>query len=380
MNLASINMYYNIFMKYLVIVLFIFGAFTSNAIAQELHEDLQGIWQAQVIEVLSVEPRVRSGVEDTVQTLSAQLLDGPQAGQVIEIKNDYLQLKPGQKFFVNYLVDIDGRIIYSVRDIDRRGPIYWLLGLFIAVVVAFGGRQGVRAIISLVGSFLAIIYILLPLLISGYSPIIVSSVVGGIILFCAIFFTHGFNKQSLVAFSGTFIGVVLTAVMAIIAVAGTDLTGFASEEAVYLNFTTDGIINFKGLLLGGIMIGVLGVLDDIAVTQVAVVAELKRIAKNLSPLEIFKRSIVVGREHVSALVNTLVLAYAGVSLPLLLWFSTSDASFTMIINEELFATEIVRTIVGSIGLILTVPITTLLAVYLLKEEDLKHSHLHFHSH
>ncbi len=139
-------------------------------------------------------------------------------------------------------------------------------------------------------------------------------------------------------------------------------------------------IYFAGLLLGGILIGVLGVLDDIAITQAAVVSELYGSAKHLSKKEIYMSALRVGKEHVGALVNTLALAYTGASLPLLLLFSTADASTSSIINQEIFATEIIRTIVGSIGLILTVPITTLLAVYFLKDYKGKvvggHSHMH----
>ena len=371
---------YTLPMKYLSIVTIL--CLTIPVQAQTLYEDLQGVWQAQVVEIVSSNTKDNqddksAGFEQIIQ---AEILEGPQQGEVVQVQNDFIELQAGQKFFMNYLVEIDGGVLYSVREVDRRGPLLWLVVIFAAVVIAFGGKQGVRSLISLVGSFAAIMFILLPLLLSGYSPVLISSLVGAIVLFCAIYFTHGFNKQSTIAFIGTFSGVVLTGLLAYLSVKWAMLTGFSSDETVYLNFATEGSLNLQGLLLGGIIIGVLGVLDDIAVTQVAMVAELKRAAKDMPAIEIFKRAIHVGREHVSALVNTLVLAYAGVSLPLLLWFFGADASFTTIVNQELFATEVVRTVVGSIGLILTVPITTFLAAYYLKEEDLKHSHLHIHHH
>jgi uncharacterized membrane protein len=191
-------------------------------------------------------------------------------------------------------------------------------------------------------------------------------VVAATILFLAIYFTHGFNGVSTVAFSGTVFAVVLTGFLAYIGVSLAHFTGFATEEAFYLNLNTIGTLDFTGLLLGGIMIGVLGVLDDIAVTQAAVVRELYHSATYLSRKEVYKKALNVGKEHVGALVNTLALAYTGASLPLLLLFSSNDTSMSNVINQEIFATEIIRTVVGSIGLILTVPITTLLAVYLLK--------------
>lgn len=176
-------------------------------------------------------------------------------------------------------------------------------------------------------------------------------------------------------------GVVATGILAYIGVEAANLTGFASDEAVYLNFNTPGL-NFSGLLLGGIIIGALGVLDDIAVTQAAVVSELYGSSPNISRKEAYKRALRVGKEHVGALVNTLALAYTGAALPLLLLFSTSDSTVSSIINQEVFATEIIRTITGSIGLILTVPFTTLLAVFFLEKYRGKpsgHSHSH-HSH
>jgi uncharacterized membrane protein len=170
----------------------------------------------------------------------------------------------------------------------------------------------------------------------------------------------------------------LTGILAYLGVTLARLNGLASEEAFYLNLNTSGTLDFAGLLLGGIMIGVLGVLDDIAVTQAAVVSELYNSASHLSRKEIYKKALRVGKEHVGALVNTLALAYTGASLPLLLFFSMSDSSISSIINQEIFATEIIRTIVGSIGLILTVPITTFLAVYFLKgyKGEAVHSHSH----
>jgi uncharacterized membrane protein len=230
------------------------------------------------------------------------------------------------------------------------------------------------------GSFLAIFYILMPGILGGWNPLLASILVASGILFAVIFFTHGFNRESLVAYTGTMLAVFLTGILAIFSVHLTDLSGFASEATTYLNFSTRGALDFTSLLIGAIIIGVLGVLDDIAVTQAAVVTELYDSNPSLSRREAYKRALRVGKEHVGALVNTLVLAYAGASLPLLLHFYVSSSSLSMAINTELFATEIVRTIVGSIGLIMTVPIVTGLAVFYLKGYKSKHGHSHGHGH
>ena len=352
--------------------------------AQEIHQDLQGVWRAEVKEIIDSGEKAIPGTDAKTkyQTIKVEILEGERTGEIIEIENDFILLEVGQKFYMNYLITAQGDEIFSVRDVDRRTTLFFLTALFAGIVLYFGRWQGLRSLLSLIGSFLIIIYVLLPLLINGYNPILTSILLGSVILAIAIFFTHGWNYKSLIAFSGTVISVCITGFLAWFSVKILNLSGFFSDETVYLNFSTQGSLDFEGLLLGGIIIGVLGVLDDIATTQVAVVAELKRAANHLKPKELYQKALRVGNEHISALVNTLVLAYAGVSLPLLLWFSQSKSDFGRIINNEIFATEIARTIVGSIGLILTVPITTFLAVYFVdKIKNLKgHTHSHGHSH
>lgn len=374
-NLFERNRIKIIGISVLLFTVFAIPLFTS---AQEIHNAYQGTFHGKVIEVLDEEMREIIGTDTThlFQTVEVKVLDGPQKGEVIIIENDYLELDKGDKFYFNYNIYIDGRESYGIINIDRKGSIMLLVLIFVAVIVAFGRWQGVRSLIALVGSFLAIMFILLPGVLNGWNPLFASFLVAGAILFLAIFFTHGFNRESLVAYSGTMIAVVLAGVFAIFAVHITDLSGFATDESIYLNFNTGGTLNFTALLLGAFIIGFLGVLDDIAITQSAVVSELFNSNPEMSGREVYKRAMRVGREHVGALVNTLVLAYTGAALPMLLYFKIGPASFATTINLELFATEIVRIIVGSIGLILTVPIVTFLAVKYLKGYKSKHSHSH----
>ncbi len=369
--------------KIVAVVLFIFFTLPAGQIyAQEIIQDKVEILKAKVVEIINQEKKEVPGtdVQSVYQTIQAEILDGNKKGEIINIENDFLVLKKGDRFFLRHTIDgLDKRETYSVRDIDRQNVIIGFILLFVIVVILFSGKQGLRSLISLVGSFFVILYVLVPSLLNGYPPIITSIIIATIILFIAIFLTHGFNRESLVAFSGTVLAVIITGVLAYIGVELARLTGFVSDEAVYLNFNTNGLLDFTGLLLGGIMIGVLGVLDDIAITQAAIVSELYNSTHKLTKKEIYSKAIRIGKEHVGALVNTLALAYTGASLPLLLLFSTSDSSVGSIINQEIFATEIIRTTVGSIGLILTVPITTIIAIYLLKDyksKDHKHNHIH----
>jgi uncharacterized membrane protein len=352
-------------------------------IAVPLCSQASDIYRAKVLEITKEEKSVileefsNGGVESLNQTLYVEIINGPEKGKQVNLENDYIKLEKGDVFFIEK-GELDGKESYAVKERDRQIPIILLLLIFAFIIVIFGGKQGLRSLFSLAGSFLVIAYILLPLLIKGYSPILVSIVVATIILFFAIYFTHGFNRESSVAFSGTIIAVILTGLLAVFSVWIMNLTGFDSDEATYLQIGSAVKLNFHGLLLGGILIGVLGILDDIALTQAAVVSEIYHSASHLTKKEVYKKAMRVGREHVSALVNTLVLAYAGASLPLLLLFSNSEYPFRLIISQELFSTEIVRTMVGSIGLVLTVPITTILAVYFLKgykgKSVLGHSH------
>lgn len=352
----------------------------SGISAQELHNDYQGTWKAKVLEVIDERYEELFDTQLLIQTLSLQILEGPEKGNIIQMENDFQEFKKGSRVYINHNVAIDGQENYMIINVARQGPLLLLLGIFVLAVIAFGRWQGVRSLLALIASFLAIVYVLIPGILNGWNPLLASFLVAATILFAAIFFTHGFNRESAVAYAGTMMAVVLSGLFAIFAVHITQLTGFAAEEAVYLNFNTGGSINFTALLLGAFIIGFLGVLDDIAITQAAVVSELYASNPNITRREVFTRAMRVGREHVGALVNTLVLAYTGASLPLLLYFHGSSSGFGATINLEIFATEIVRIIVGSVGLILTVPIVTLLAVRFLKGYTSSHGHHHGHGH
>jgi uncharacterized membrane protein len=348
------------------------------ASAQEMYNEYQGTFRAKVVKVTGERTEDLFDIKNTIQTLDAELLEGPQKGMIVSMENDFTTLKKGDRFYLNHNKHIDGKEIYIFVNVDRRSALIFLVAIFIAAVIIFGRWQGVRSLIALAASFVAILFILIPGILNGWNPLLASFLVAGGILFAAIFFTHGFNRESGIAYSGTMIAVVLSGLFAIFAVHITKLSGFAAEESVYLNFNTGGTLNFTALLLGAFIIGFLGVLDDIAITQAAVVTELYDTNPEISHIEVYKRAMRIGREHVGALVNTLVLAYTGASLPLILYFKLSPTGFGTTINLEIFATEIVRIIVGSIGLILTVPIVTLLAVKFLKGYKSKHSHHHHH--
>jgi uncharacterized membrane protein len=193
--------------------------------------------------------------------------------------------------------------------------------------------------------------------------------VSSMIIILGSYITHGFNKTTTSAVFGMLVTILITGALAYYSVDATKLTGFESEEAVYLNLSTRGSIDMVGILLSGIMIGLLGVLYDVAIGQAISVEELHKIAPRVSRKKIYLRALRMGREHIGALVDTLAIAYVGASLPLLLLFSTSSNTSISVLNREIFAVEIIRTLIGSIGLILAVPITTLISVWMIVKID-----------
>ena len=351
-------------MRYILFFLFLCMS-ALPAHAQEVFQELQETVKAEVVAVDDERERVvmGTGATTTVQTLRVRLLEGAKEGTVVSFENDYILVEEGDAIFVNRLETINGDEYYILKDVDRRSYLLVLALMFVGLLVWFAGRQGVRALISLALSIAAILFVLVPALLAGYSPALVSLLVAGAILALVLFGTHGINPRSTTAFFGTFGAVLLTCTVAALFVDAMRLTGFGSEASIYLNFSTNGSLDFAGLLLGSIIIGILGVLDDVSITQASVVQELKAANEGFGVWELYQRAIRVGRDHVGSLVNTLALAYVGVSLPLVLLFAQAGSDITLTLNQEIVAAEIVRIIVGSIGLIMAVPLTTLAAAW-----------------
>jgi uncharacterized membrane protein len=332
---------------------------------------------AKVISIIEEEQRPipGTGTNGLFQTLRAEILEGTNKGSVVTVQNDYLALKVGEKFYMLHTIDASENLdIYAVFEPYRMPQLLALAGLFVLIVLVFGGLQGMRALLSLAASFFFIGYLLLPGILHGFPPILVAMGVSALIVLLSSYVTHGFNKVTTSAVLGMLATIALSGLLAYFAIDLTRLSGFSSEEAVALNFDTAGSINFAGLLLGGVLIGLLGVLYDAAIGQSAAVDELSHAAPEASRKQIYKQALRIGREHIGALVNTLAIAYVGVSLPLLLLFYrlSPDTSFMTTINREIFATEIVRAMIGGIGIVLAVPITTLIASHLLVSRKKKH--------
>jgi uncharacterized membrane protein len=314
-------------------------------------------------------PRFVSG---KCQTLELKLTDGPDEGQVVK---EELALGLGRPAYeagdgVRMLNDVPaGETLegvpahYSLADFERKPPLLWLALGFAALVILFGRLRGALSLLGLAISLLIILLFVVPAILRDSPPLAVALVGAMAVMLTTIPLAHGFGLKSLAAMVGIAVSLAVTVVLAMVFADLTHLTGLSSEESSLLVLSNGGI-NFQGLLVAGILIGSLGVLDDVAISQASTVLALRGANPQQRFGELFRRAIEVGRDHVSATVNTLVLAYAGTSLTTLLILGSGQFGVFEAINMELIASVIVATLVGSIGLICAVPITTALAALL----------------
>lgn len=318
-----------------------------------------------------------SSKEQLYQQLEIQIVKGSIYGKIINLESgDVYQgsntiYKVGDKVVIAYARDSAGSESFLITDYVRRTPLLVLFLLFVILTVFIGRWKGLSSIFGMAISFLVILKFILPSIYSGSDPVTIAILGSLAIIPVTFFLSHGFNRKTLVAIVGTLISLIVTGILATLFVEATKLTGFASEEAGFLNVFKEGTINIKGLLLAGIIIGVLGVLDDITISQSAIVQELKLANPELKAKELYSKAMSVGKDHIASMVNTLILVYTGAALPLLLLFVDNPRPFSELINYEIIADEVVRTLVGSIGLVLAVPITTFIASYAINNHQNK---------
>jgi uncharacterized membrane protein len=249
---------------------------------------------------------------------------------------------------------------YGFSDYERQRPLIWLTAVFCLVVVAAGRLRALRALVGLGLSLVIVVKFVVPAILDGGDPVGVALAGALAVMFVTIPLAHGLGAKAVAAMLGTAVAIGLTALLASIATDAVHLTGAGSDEAAYLHAIA-GDLSLQGLLLAGMIIGALGVLDDLTVSQASTVMALRRASPDLPIRRVIHEALDVGHDHIAATVNTLVLAYAGASLPVLLIFSLGGWTFGEAINTEAVAEQVVAMIVGSIGLIAAVPITTVLA-------------------
>ncbi len=292
------------------------------------------------------------------------LTDGPESGQRIsftsgeELGEDVAVGNGVVLLRARADVPLDQR--YQIADAQRGGALLLLTGLFVLAVLSLGRWRGVMALLGLGGSLVVLVTFLVPALLSGRPPVPTAVVGASAVMILVLGLTHGVNVRTATALVGTAASLLLILLLSTAFVRLAHLTGLTSEEAVYVRAVFDDV-DVRGLLLAGIVIGALGILDDVTVTQVSTVWELRRAAPTMPTREVYSAAIRVGRDHIASTVNTLLLAYAGASLPLFVIFTTSGEGLVDTLTNGVVAEEIVRTLAGSIGLVAAVPITTVLA-------------------
>ena len=295
-------------------------------------------------------------LRDSGDVITAQYGDDP--------TTDADDLRVGESVVVLLTEVFVGEQSYIITDKYRIPSILWLLGLFFVVAVAFAGKRGVTAIAGLAVSVFILLWYTVPSIVDGSSPFLVATISAFIIAIVSLTIAHGWSKQTGLALVSTLVTLLISLGLSELFVRWAKLFGTGSEEAFHLTFAGLGDIDLRGLLLAGIIIGVLGVLDDVTTTQTATVKSLSEAGvKGLK--ELFSSASSVGREHVVSLINTLALVYVGASLPLLLMFSVNEGTvpYWILLNSEMITEEIVRTLIGSTALVLAVPISTIVAAW-----------------
>jgi len=303
----------------------------------------------------------------TQQNITAKIIQGDDNGKTITIQ--FLPTAEGgdaytkNETIITTKTTIDGEDYYYVVDHYRLPSLAVIAVIFVVLIIALARKRGAFSLFGMCVSVAILALYIVPSIIHNHNPLVVSVIGSVMIAVISLYVAHGINRRTTIALISTLLTIVIAVITSILFVEIAHLTGLGSEEAYFVQSGISSTINLRGLLLGGIIIGVLGILDDITTAQSAAVEEIFRANRTLSFTQLYARGFSVGREHITSLVNTLVLAYAGASLPLFLLFTLNIQPWWVTLNSESIAEEIIRTLVGSTALALAVPITTGLAAY-----------------
>lgn len=338
------------------------------------------------IEVVGAEPDPMTGRSGELADITVELLDGPDAGEVLVLAaiplDGYPSFTPGDRLALAPADIPDSDLRYFITDFQRLPTLGWLLALFVIAVLAIGRWHGLRSLIGLALSLVLIVRFVVPAIIAGSSPPLVALVGALAVMIITLYLAHGVNEMTTSAIIGTSAALVVTVGLGLLFISRGKITGFASDDAVFARTAVEGL-DLQGLVLAGLIIAALGVLDDVTISQSSTVFALHDTDRQLTWSALFARAMKVGRDHIASVVNTLFLAYAGASIALLLLFTTSGLPTSELVNAEVMAEEIIKTVVGSLGLIAAVPFTTALAaaVAVRRPADtppLGHGHGHGH--
>lgn len=323
--------------------------------------------RARVVEVLEQGTLEQENFSQPYQRLALRITSGALSGQEVQVEHGSLVLTNQSRLFrtddqvlVEHTRSMEGEDLYFIVGYVRSGPLLWLILIFVAATLLLNGWQGMRSIIGMGVSLAIIVGFIVPQILEGRDPILIAILGSVVMMGISLYLVYGWNGKTHVAVAGLFASLILTGLLAIWFVNWARLSGFGAEEAGFLQVA--GVqLDTRGLLLAGIIIGTLGALDDIAIGQSSSIFELSKANPSLGWQALFKHGMSIGRDHIAAMVNTLLLAYVGAALPLVLMFSVYTEPLGITINREIITEEIVRTFVGSLGLLAGVPLTSLIA-------------------
>ncbi len=306
------------------------------------------------------------GSEIDCFSYKVEVLEGQWKGAIVEtmptwITNEESLFEEGSKVYLSRTEGFDGGEVWTVESYSRETALLILTVVFIFLIILITGIRGLRATVGLLISFCTIYFFAIPKINDGSNFFLISTV-AILILLCAVtFVTYGLNKKSFIAFSSTLLGILIILVIGYIVTTALDINGLGEEEATMLLDTTQGVIKLSWVFLLSVVIGALGVLDDVTIGQVSSMLEIYETDRTLPSKELFRKAMNVGKDHIASMVNTLFIAYAGSSFVLVILLSANSPDFRILINEGFIVEEIVRTLVASIGLILVVPLTSFIA-------------------
>jgi uncharacterized membrane protein len=354
-------------MRKVLLFLFIFLFFASPSFAQKIDSSKQEFFKGVVVKVLEQGQKEVAQEMVPYQLLEVEINEAK--GKVVNIEyggdsriNQEQLVKVGSEVIVSK--NISGETTtYNIYDFYRLPSLLILAGLFFVLIVLIGGLRGFGSVLGMTVSLVTILVFIVPSILRGIDPLMVTIAGSIFILLTSTFLAHGVSKKTIVALIATFISLILTAIFALLAVDFALISGLGNEEFYSLQYGATAIINIKGLFLSAIIISTLGALNDITTSQSATVLELRKANPKFEAIELFRKGLNVGKEHIASLINTLVLAYAGTSFAVFIFLVLNplNVPYWVILNNELVSDEIIMIIAGSSGLLLSVPIVTGLA-------------------
>ncbi len=333
--------------------------------------------KAKIIEITLDEtkedrPDVPIQSDRRYQHIKIELISGSHKGEVytvqniIEMVNPYkLIFEPGDKMILRMFEDEDGKInSLQIAEKMREGYIYFAVIAFLVLLIIVGGKNGFKSVLSLIFTAVVILYVMVPLVLKGYNPIVVSTFICIITTVVTLLLIVGRNRKTISAILGTVIGLLISGLVVFVIGNASSLTGLSGDEAQMLAYIPQNIsLDFKGILYAGIIIGALGAIMDVTVSVASSMYEIETVQPKITRKALIKSGLNIGRDIMGSMSNTLILAYTGGAIHLMLLFNAFNLSFTEIINMDLIASEIIRAIAGSTGLILAIPLTAVIAGY-----------------